>query len=165
MPSTSKPPAVPRLSLAQPLLLAQLWAAGAAFAAPAAPALPASPFAVAAVPAAEGCRTHVTAWDRREVRCEVAPDGTARRVTFSARFAGVHDDTELSMAMLLDGQPMTCTPGSLLETQGGDSDIALTCHMELAPDAAAGATTARQLVARIRFRCAEFLGTGLDAAE
>lgn len=60
-------------------------------------------------------------------RCEMTAKDPAQQLQFKARFSGSHDDTELSIALTLDGLPVNCAQGSKTQLNGEDGDVSLDC--------------------------------------
>lgn len=111
----------------------------------------------AATPA---CDTVAMTWKQRQISCPLPAEASPGRMRFVARFEGGHDDTEVSLAMTLDGQPLACGPGSQTELMGGDGDVVLECRFELA---ASQGAAARKLGATVRFHHAVFASTRLES--
>jgi hypothetical protein len=105
------------------------------------------------------CDTQLVRWDRREFQCPLTADGNERHLRFRADFSGGHDDTEASMVLSLDGEPLACRPGSKTSLFGEDGDVSLECHLVLAGPAG----TKRMLGATVKFHHAEFVAIELSA--
>jgi hypothetical protein len=63
----------------------------------------------------------------REITCRIPSAALGEPLRFRARFSGGHDDTEASMVLTLDAQPLECDPGSKTELKFEEGDIALEC--------------------------------------
>jgi hypothetical protein len=74
--------------------------------------------------------------DRRDVTCIIAASAADQNLVFRVKFLGSHDDTKLSMTASLNGQPLTCDPGSTMSSRFEDGDINLECRFRV--KAAAG---------------------------
>jgi len=103
------------------------------------------------------CTTPETTWKQRQVNCALPAGMTAQPMRFVARFGGGHDDTEVSLAVKLDGKPLNCAPGSNAGQVGGDGEVVLDCRFELA-----AAPSARQLAVTVNYFHGEWLGTTLE---
>ena len=69
--------------------------------------------------------------DRRDVTCIFTASGNTQHASFGIRFLGSHDDTQLSMTPALNGQPLTCGPGSRTSSRFEDGEITLECRFPL----------------------------------
>ena len=69
--------------------------------------------------------------DVREAQCAIAATDRAQALSFKVLFAGGHDDTSASMTLKLDGQPMTCDPGSKTRLFAEDGNVFLECRFQL----------------------------------
>ena len=127
------------------------------------PGLLAALLATASVPGAaqaddasrSTCRVDATAYDAREITCPLAPSGTARRVVFTARFSGGHDDTMARIETFLNGEPLRCGEGSRTSLFAEDGDVSLHCRFSVAAAAAGNAGMFRSIV---RWSHAEYVG-------
>lgn len=77
------------------------------------------------------CESTTPRNERREVTCTFGAEWASRPLRFEARFGGSHDDTTLSLAPTLDGQPLRCTPDSKTASEFEDGDIRLHCRFSL----------------------------------
>jgi hypothetical protein len=65
--------------------------------------------------------------DKRDVKCIIAASAADQHLLFRVMFLGSHDDTILSMTASLNGQPLTCDPGSKMSSRFEDGEISLEC--------------------------------------
>ena len=84
------------------------------------------------------CESHAPEFgDKRDVSCPFVASGKEQRLRFRVNFIGSHDDTELSMAPVLNQQALSCEPGSKLTSRFEDGEISLECSFTLKAKAGA----------------------------
>lgn len=64
-------------------------------------------------------------------RCVLTAKDPVQKLQFKAHFSGSHDDTELSIALTLDGLPVSCAKGGKTKLNGVDGDVSLDCLFEV----------------------------------
>jgi hypothetical protein len=83
------------------------------------------------------CEGRLTGYGSAEVICAVEPDKAPGPLRFSARFNGVHDDSQAGLAASVDAVPIACSEGSTTRIAGEDGGDTLVCRFMLAADALA----------------------------
>lgn len=104
------------------------------------------------------CETQSAHWKGREFRCPLTASGIGQQLLFKVDFSGSHDDTQLSMTLTLDGEPVACGRDSQTSLNGVDGSVSLQCHLVL--DGAAG--TQRMLGATVNIWHAQFVTVELS---
>jgi hypothetical protein len=82
------------------------------------------------------CSEETIGFDSGRVVCILEASAHLRRMRLMVRFGGVHDDSEASLRVDLDGAPVACAPDDkvVLSGQLGDEgDVTLACTLEIAP--------------------------------
>jgi hypothetical protein len=77
------------------------------------------------------CETKSVHWKWRAFQCPLTASGNEQPMLFKADFEGSHDDTQLSMTLTLDGEPVACGRDSQTALNGVDGSVSLACHLVL----------------------------------
>lgn len=101
------------------------------------------------------CKAIESSEDEKVVECRL-PSGR-RSFQFRADFSGSHDDTKLSMELVLDDKAVVCGQDSKPASRFEDGEIRLTCNLAIADDR----SNARTLRATIRWTHAQHEGSSL----
>jgi hypothetical protein len=80
------------------------------------------------------CEGRSLGYGSAELVCAVAPGAAPGLLTFTARFAGVHDDSQAGLAASLDAAPLACLEGSRTRIAGDEDGDTLTCQFMLAAE-------------------------------
>ena len=83
------------------------------------------------------CEARPTGNGSADVVCKVEPGATVAELRFSARFGGVHDDSEAGLAASIDGAPLPCAEGGITRIGGDQDGDALVCRFTLPAQARA----------------------------
>jgi hypothetical protein len=78
------------------------------------------------------CEGRPTGYGTAELVCVLEPGDAAGPLRFSARFSGVHDDSQAGLAASVDGAPLVCTEGSQTRIAGDEGGDTLVCRLVLA---------------------------------
>ena len=104
------------------------------------------------------CETKSAHWKGRAFQCPLTASGNGQQLLFKVDFSGSHDDTQLSMTLTLDGEPVACGRDSQTALNGVDGSVSLACHLVL--DGTAG--TQRMLGATVNIWHAQFMAVELS---
>lgn len=83
------------------------------------------------------CEGRLTGHGSAELVCAVEPGDESGALRFSARFDGVHDDSQAGLAASVDAAPLACIEGSRTRIAGEESGDTLVCRFTLAAEARA----------------------------
>ena len=84
------------------------------------------------------CEARASGYGSADVLCTVDAGSAAGPLTFSARFSGVHDDSQAGLAASVDRAPLPCREGSAPRIAGDQDGDTLVCRFVL-PAPASGA--------------------------
>lgn len=82
--------------------------------------------AQAATPLA--CGSRATGPSAGELTCPLDASPARQQLTFIARFAGVHDDSQAAFRATVDGAPVTCAQGGTMRIEGEQDGDTLSCR-------------------------------------
>lgn len=78
------------------------------------------------------CEGRPTGHGSAELVCAVEPGEASGPLRFSARFRGVHDDSQAGLAASVNAVPLACIEGSRTRIAGEDDGDTLVCRFVLA---------------------------------
>lgn len=78
------------------------------------------------------CEGRATGYGSADLVCVVEPGAAAALLTFTARFSGVHDDSQAGLAASVEGAPLACTDDSRTRIAGEEDGDTLVCRFMLA---------------------------------
>lgn len=94
------------------------------------------------------CEGRATGPTAGELTCPLDALPGGRQLTFVARFAGVHDDSQAAFRATVDGAPVTCAQGGTMRIEGEQGGDSLSCRFAVD-------TGARRLVVNLLWYHAE----------
>ncbi len=100
--------------------------------------------------------------DSQDVTCPLDPSTIGRPLRFVAEFAGSHDDTRLTLAATLGGEPLTCAEGSRTTLFAEDGVVQLDCRFRVAKPVSDGAALP-PLKVTLTVHHAQYVSASLEA--
>jgi len=114
--------------------------------------------AAASAAAAPGCLASTLNDQEGEVVCNLPASTDVREVRFKARFLGSHDDSEVSLRLiLLNDKPVECRANSKTKSRFEDGEVVLDCGFTVPASLSADQVTVKISLHHLQFDKAELL--------